>query len=56
MLKQTKELNIPHQNFVKTEQELEKAIAEIKHKYRGSIFGNDSEIYEGYLKKFKSID
>lgn len=51
MLHETKELNIPRQNCMKTRLDLEKAIVETQHKYNDIIFGNDSKICEACLNK-----
>ena len=42
MLEKAKELNIPRQNCMKSEEELEKAIKDTVIKYKEIIFGKDS--------------
>ena len=42
LLEKAKKLNIPHQNCMKMEQELKKAIKGTIIKYEGIIFGVDS--------------
>lgn len=51
--KEAKELNIPHKNCLKTNQDLEKAIIETQLKCKYIIFGNDIRICEGCLNELR---